>query len=67
MFNSALLSELNARMELWPQVTEIGDVIARMVPIMKVYSSYIKNYHVAQSKLKQCESSNKEFSAWLKK
>ena len=64
--NATLLGELDQRMKQWPQVTEIGDIFRRFVPIMKLYRSYITQYKKSQDKLVETMNSNKEFADFLK-
>ncbi|KAL6079981.1 Transcription initiation factor TFIID subunit 15b [Balamuthia mandrillaris] len=63
--NGEILKELEGRLSGWPEVNTFGDVFLKMVPMMKVYSTYINNYQEGIDVLRKLEAKNTEFSALL--
>eukprot|EP01087_Luapelamoeba_hula_P021772 TRINITY_DN766_c3_g2_i2.p1 TRINITY_DN766_c3_g2~~TRINITY_DN766_c3_g2_i2.p1 ORF type:complete len:602 (+),score=111.10 TRINITY_DN766_c3_g2_i2:1036-2841(+) len=59
--NSAMLHDLQARLKQWPNVNNFGSVFVAMIPMMKIYTGYIKNYDASIETLKRLQE-NKAFS-----
>ena len=50
-FNETLLVELGRRMQTFTADKCLGDVFKRLVPFMKIYSTYLQNYNLASAAL----------------
>ncbi len=59
--NRGLLNDLKERLLRWPSVQRFGDLFLRMGPILRLYSSYIRNFDVAQRTLQDRREHNSAF------
>jgi hypothetical protein len=61
-----LLRLLQERILEWPSKTHFGDIFLKMIPIMKLYSMYIRNYDRATDCLVNLRKTNERWVAFLK-
>ena len=63
--NRGLLNELKERLAQWPSVQRFGDLFARMAPILRLYSGYVRNYDVSQRVLTDKRETSSVFCEFL--
>ncbi|XP_038635865.1 FYVE, RhoGEF and PH domain-containing protein 4a isoform X3 [Scyliorhinus canicula] len=58
-----LLPELETRMNLWNTTPQIGDILQKLAPFLKMYGEYVKNFEMAMGLLKTWMSRSPQFKA----
>ncbi|XP_067855854.1 FYVE, RhoGEF and PH domain-containing protein 4-like isoform X2 [Heptranchias perlo] len=61
--NQFLLPELETRMNLWNTTPQIGDILQKLAPFLKMYAEYVKNFEKAMELLKTWMSRSPQFKA----
>ncbi|KAH3756732.1 Guanine exchange factor for Rac 30 [Pelomyxa schiedti] len=64
-FHTVLLEDLAARIKVWDENTQIGDVFLGMLPFLKCYVDYINNYDNCLATLNRLQKSNKKFAKFV--
>jgi hypothetical protein len=62
--NSEILIELQTRISQWPAVNTFSDIFHKMIPMLKMYTTYINTYDDAMAIYHRL-SGNKEFTDFL--
>jgi len=65
--NEELLIALTERLEIWGVNSNLGDVIKKLVPFMKIYSDYYCKYNAANDELKRQMARSSSLTAFLEK
>ncbi|XP_051885943.1 FYVE, RhoGEF and PH domain-containing protein 4-like isoform X2 [Pristis pectinata] len=58
-----LLPELETRMNLWNTTPQIGDILQKLAPFLKMYGEYVKNFEKAMALLKTWMGRSPQFKA----
>ncbi|XP_078272982.1 FYVE, RhoGEF and PH domain-containing protein 4-like isoform X2 [Rhinoraja longicauda] len=58
-----LLPELETRMNLWDTTPQIGDILQKLAPFLKMYGEYVKNFEKAMALLKTWLGRSLQFKA----
>ncbi|XP_078424446.1 FYVE, RhoGEF and PH domain-containing protein 4-like isoform X2 [Cetorhinus maximus] len=58
-----LLPELETRMNLWNTTPQIGDILQKLAPFLKMYGEYVKNFEKAMGLLKTWMGRSPQFKA----
>ncbi|XP_072915303.1 FYVE, RhoGEF and PH domain-containing protein 4-like isoform X1 [Hemitrygon akajei] len=58
-----LLPELETRMNLWNTTPQIGDILQKLAPFLKMYGEYVKNFEKAMALLKTWMGRSLQFKA----
>ncbi|XP_069759573.1 FYVE, RhoGEF and PH domain-containing protein 4-like isoform X2 [Narcine bancroftii] len=58
-----LLPELETRMNLWNTTPQIGDILQKLAPFLKMYGEYVKNFEKATVLLKTWLGRSPQFKA----
>ncbi|GCC28840.1 hypothetical protein chiPu_0007274 [Chiloscyllium punctatum] len=61
--NQFLLPELETRMKLWNSTPQIGDILQKLAPFLKMYGEYVKNFEKAMGLLKTWMGRSPQFKA----
>ncbi|XP_048463795.1 FYVE, RhoGEF and PH domain-containing protein 4 [Rhincodon typus] len=61
--NQFLLPELETRMNLWNSTPQIGDILQKLAPFLKMYGEYVKNFEKAMGLLKTWMGRSPQFKA----
>uniref|UniRef100_UPI00398E6179 FYVE, RhoGEF and PH domain-containing protein 4-like isoform X1 n=2 Tax=Pristiophorus japonicus TaxID=55135 RepID=UPI00398E6179 len=61
--NQFLLPELETRMNLWTTTPQIGDILQKLAPFLKMYGEYVKNFEKAMGLLKTWLGRSPQFKA----
>ncbi|XP_078076232.1 FYVE, RhoGEF and PH domain-containing protein 4-like isoform X2 [Mustelus asterias] len=61
--NQFLLPELETRMNLWNTTPQIGDILQKLAPFLKMYGEYVKNFEMAMDLLKMWMGRSPQFKA----
>ncbi|XP_048404435.2 FYVE, RhoGEF and PH domain-containing protein 4a isoform X2 [Stegostoma tigrinum] len=61
--NQFLLPELETRMNLWNSTPQIGDILQKLAPFLKMYGEYVKNFEKAMALLKTWMGRSPQFKA----
>ncbi|KAJ6251135.1 faciogenital dysplasia protein [Anaeramoeba flamelloides] len=62
--NSQLYTHLEERIRIWDQNDRIGDVFNLLIPYLKMYSDYYRNYRNSDENLRQLLRSSKKIKDW---
>eukprot|EP00118_Oscarella_pearsei_P008828 m.47459 g.47459 ORF g.47459 m.47459 type:complete len:943 (+) comp33789_c0_seq1:49-2877(+) len=64
--NSELLGNLEKRIANWEELTQIGDVMARFAPFLKMYAAYTAQFEEAMKALDEWRRKESRFATLLK-
>jgi len=64
--NNQFLEDFEDRLKKWPTITHFGDLFIKIIPIMKIYSHYIRNYDRAAELLATLKKENETLQEFIK-